>query len=59
MNRPSKPSSKKLLYTYSVLVSNEELAELEDLMLQNDSDSGPIDVEVGENLDQDVEDVEE
>ena len=33
LKRPSGPSNKKLLYTHSILTSDEELAALEDLML--------------------------
>ena len=56
LGRPIGPSNKKLPYTHGVLASDEELAELEDLMLQNDSDSGPVEVEEGEDEDQTMED---
>ena len=38
---------------------DKELTGLEDLMLQNNSDNGPTDVEDTEEQDQDMEDAEE
>ena len=38
---------------------DKELAELEDLMLQNDSDNRPTDVKDTEEQDQDMKDTEE
>lgn len=59
LNRPSGPSKKKLPYIHGILASDEELAQLEDLLLQNKSDNGLINVEEGEDQDQDVEEMEE
>ena len=46
-------------HTHGVLASDEKLAALEDLMLRNECDDGPIDVEGRENQDQDMEDPKE
>ena len=55
MNRSSKSDRKKLSYTYNMLDLNEKLVLLEDLILQNNSNSESIIVE-GE---EDQEDSEE
>ena len=62
LNRPSGPGKKKLSYTHGVQASDEELAELEDLMLRNqDSEGGVVegeDLEDGEDCDETMADAE-
>ena len=60
LNRPSGPGKKKLSYTHGVLASDEELAELKDLLLQNQDSQGGEgeDLEDGEDLDEKMADAE-
>ena len=60
LNRLSDPNKKKLSYTHDVLASNEKLAELKDLLLQNqNSQRGKgEDLEDGEDLDEKMADAE-
>lgn len=54
LNRPVGPGNKKLPYTHGILASDEELAELEDLMLQGQAEEDPeyLEVEVGDEQDE-------
>ena len=56
MSKSIRSNNKKLSYTHKILTSDEKLAELKDLILQNDSDSEFVKVEKGEDEDQTIED---
>ncbi len=61
LNRPDGPGKKKLSYTYDVLASDEELAELKNLLLQNQDSQGGMkgeDLEDGEDLNEKMADAE-